>query len=607
MNKINKSVTILVVLVLVFSLLPLGNVGFVVARDNDSEDGVKDEEIKTNIIKELRDEYVADEVVVKYKGNTKPQVTKLSIGKSVRDSVREFEFRGDVEYAEPNYIAHAFLVPNDSYYSLQWHLNNSTNGGINTESAWNLSQGSGVTVAVIDTGIAYENYTTSNGKKYYKAPDLASTCFVPGYDFIENDTHPNDDNSHGTHVAGTIAQSTNNGLGTAGVAFSSCLMPVKALNTNGSGTYTQIADAIRYAADNGAKVVNLSLGGSASSQVLLDAVAYAYGKGVTIIAAAGNDGVSTISYPAAYNDYVVAVGATRFDETLAPYSNYGTGLDLVAPGGDLSVDQNGDGYGDGVLQNTFNPTTKNRNSFGYWFFQGTSMATPHVAGVAALVISNGNATTVTDVRKALEETADNLGTAGWDGTYGWGLVNAQAALAWVSPTPTPVPTPTPTPDPTPTPTPTPTPPVEIEVFFDSFEVSEWNGLWTEDSQNDWFRSSQRAVDGSRSAEVDGSANNAKLISIPINLQGKNNVLVTFSWLIESGLDSGEYLAFDVSTDGGSTWIEKAKLSGNIDPENVWRNVSVNLSGINNLSLRFRGKMSQSDEDANVDFVRVMAN
>ena len=150
------------------------------------------------------------------------------------------------------------------------------------------------------------------------------------------------------------------------------------------------------------------------------------------------------------------------------------------------------------------------------------------------------------------------------------------------------------------------PPAEIEVFFDSFEVSEWNALWTEDRQNDWFRSSQRAVDGTRSAEVDGRANDARLVSIPIDLQGRSNARIEFSWLIESALDTGEYLIFEVSTDGGTTWVEKSRLSGNVDPENVWHSPSFELSGLVNLRLRFKAKMSSSDEDANVDLVKVTA-
>ena len=327
------------------------------------------------------------------------------------------------------------MVPNDPYYNYQWHLDNSVYGGVQAVQAWDVSTGAGVTVAVVDTGIAYENYTEGRWwyrTRYYQAPDLADTCFVAGYDFINNDSHANDDNSHGTHVAGTVAQSTNNGTGVAGLAFDSCLMPVKVLDKNGSGSYAQVADGIYWAVDHGADIINLSLGGSSPAQVLEDAVAYAYNHGVTVVAAAGNNGSSSIDYPAAYNDYVIAVGATRYDETLAYYSSYGPGLDLVAPGGDLDIDQNGDGYDDGVLQNTFNPNTKNTSDFGYWFFQGTSMAAPHVSGTAALLISNGTASTPDELRAVLQGTAKDLGSPGWDETFGWGLINAYQALQWTS-------------------------------------------------------------------------------------------------------------------------------------------------------------------------------
>jgi hypothetical protein len=150
---------------------------------------------------------------------------------------------------------------------------------------------------------------------------------------------------------------------------------------------------------------------------------------------------------------------------------------------------------------------------------------------------------------------------------------------------------------------------QIEVFKDSFETApgdNWNGLWTEDSQDDWYISSQRAVSGTLSAEVDGSANNARLTSRAINLQGRTSATITFSWFIESSLDSGEYLSFEVSTNGGSTWTELARLRGNVDQENIWHKRTFRLTGINNLRLRFKGKMSQSDEEANIDDVRVVA-
>ena len=251
-------------------------------------------------------EFVTDEIIVKFEGDVKPfRVIKVPEGK-IREKVKEYSKRADVVYAEPNYIAYAQMVPNDPYYSYQWHLDNPVYGGIQMEEAWDISTGTpSVVVAVVDTGIAYEDY-----KRYCQAPDLAKTCFVAGYDFVNNDEHPNDDNRHGTHVAGTVAQSTNNEIGVAGVAFDTCLMPVKVLNSRGSGTYANVAKGIRFAADNGAKVINLSLGGSSDSTTLKDAVAYAYQKGVTVVAACGNDNVSSCLYPAAYDDYVIAVGAT---------------------------------------------------------------------------------------------------------------------------------------------------------------------------------------------------------------------------------------------------------------------------------------------------------
>ncbi len=198
-----------------------------------------------------------------------------------------------------------------------------------------------------------------------------------------------------------------------------------------------MADGIRWAADHGAQVINLSLGGSSPGQVLEDAVAYAYNHGVVVLAAAGNSGSSSVNYPAAYDDYVIAVGATQYDENIAPYSNRGPSLDLVAPGGNSDLDQNNDGYGDGILQQTLYRRYW-RVTWGYYFMEGTSMATAHVSGVAALVLANGNASTPDGVRTVLESTADDLGTAGRDNTYGWGLVNAAAALGYSPGPPVPV-------------------------------------------------------------------------------------------------------------------------------------------------------------------------
>ncbi len=374
-------------------------------------------------------EYVPGEVLFKYK-NDSERFRTMAVA-NVPQAIAALQKNPNVEYAEPNFIASAYAVPNDPIYSpYQWHFDNPTYGGVHAESAWDVSTGAGTIVAIVDTGIAYEDYTGSGkgrwgGATYYQAPDLAGTCFVQGYDFVNNDSHANDDEGHGTHVAGTVAQATNNNIGVAGLAYDACLMPVKVLNNSGSGSYSDIVDGIYYAVDNGADVINMSLGGSTGSSALHDAIQYAYSNGVTVVAASGNDNAA-VGYPAVY-DEVIAVGATRYDEARAPYSNFGPELDVVAPGGDTSVDQNGDGYVDGVLQQTFG---RNLNEFSYYFYQGTSMAAPHVAAAAAMLISNGNATTPDEVREALQSTADDLGASGFDEQFGHGLINLPAALAW---------------------------------------------------------------------------------------------------------------------------------------------------------------------------------
>ncbi len=323
-------------------------------------------------------------------------------GEDALDVVAELRASGLYAFVEPDLIRTATAV-NDPLYPYQWHMD-----AINVEGAWAETTGAGAVVAVIDTGVSVGGSDPVT---------LSGT----GYDFVSGDSDPDDGNGHGTHVAGTINQGTDNGVGVAGVAWGAEIMGVRVLNNRGSGTTSDIIDGIVHAADNGADVINMSLGSAFGSAAEESAINYAAAAGLVIVAAAGNDGRSTgVSYPARYSE-AIAVGATRYDNTRAGYSNYGLGLDVMGPGGDTSVDQNGDGYADGVLQETLDGS-----SMTYRFFDGTSMATPHVAAVAALLLERG--ASPYDVQDLLTSTAIDLEGAGWSTRSGWGLVDTVAAL-----------------------------------------------------------------------------------------------------------------------------------------------------------------------------------
>jgi thermitase len=317
------------------------------------------------------------------------QVVTIPAG-TVGQSIRRYTAHPWVTYAEPNYIAEVVAEPNDPYFSAQWGLHK-----VEASAAWDTTTGSaGVSIAILDTGVDQNH------------PDL-SDKIAKNVNFTDSTT-VDDVHGHGTHVAGIAAASTNNAIGVAGLGYDSTIMNVKVLGDSGSGYYSWVVSGITWAADNGAQVINMSLGGTASSRALEDAINYAWSKGVIVVAAAGNGGTSSPFYPAYYANCIAVAATDRYDAR-ASWSNYGDWVDVAAPGVSIYATLKGSSYG---------------------YKSGTSMASPHVAGLAALVFtavtdSNGNGHLNDEVRSSIESTCDDIGVSG----IGSGRINAARAVA----------------------------------------------------------------------------------------------------------------------------------------------------------------------------------
>jgi serine protease len=395
--------------------------------------------------------YAPGQVLVRPKGSTTEHEVKLPPGVSVPNALKRLRSDPGVAYANPNYVVTAAAFPNDpghggagDWQQDQWNFlpSTSTPGGIGVTGAWqNLKLGEvpgakGITVAVLDTGVAYR----SRGERFRRDPDLPiAQRFVDPKDFVDDDNVPLDESGHGTHVTSTIAQSTNNGLGLTGIAYGAKVMPVRVLNRQEQGTGKNVARGINYADSHGADVINLSLEFKPTvkrcSQVpsVCVAVHKAVQHGTVVVAAAGNEHRSRVAFPAAAPGSI-GVGATTYRSCLADYSDYGAGLDVVAPGGGMDTRASTTGNGScspgatayAVRQFSLKPGAARQGDFrkfGIVGLHGTSMAAAHVSGVAAMMLALGFKSTAIESR--LKTCATQLGDPTF---YGRGLVDAAKSV-----------------------------------------------------------------------------------------------------------------------------------------------------------------------------------
>ncbi len=357
---------------------------------------------------------------------------EFSDKKSVTKAVEDYSANSNVRYAEPNYRMDIMTTtPDDPYYSSYGTWGQSYYDlyglyNIQAGNAWDTTTGSSdVVVAMIDTGVDYNhadmsaNMWTNTDEIPNNGIDDDSNGYVDdyyGYDFYNNDGNPMDDYGHGTHCAGTISAVTNNNLGVAGVSWNSKIMSVKFLNNNGSGYLSDAVLSTQYAVDNGAQILSNSWGGWGASESMQDAVNYAYSRGAIFVAAAGNSNWDTSYYQPAGLDNVFTVSASDHNDTKASFSNWGDEVDVSAPGVDtLSLRAAGTTMGSVV--GTY-----------YTRASGTSMATPHVSGVAALVLAQNPTMSGQEIENLMKSYADDKGETGFDIIYGYGRVNAEQAV-----------------------------------------------------------------------------------------------------------------------------------------------------------------------------------